>query len=370
MDDAFSIDDSTPLISSKLSALTRQHHIPLIALFELTHRCNLRCKHCYIDHTSISSRPDELTTKEIKHALNQLAEAGALHLVFTGGEIFLRPDIFELCQYAREKSFDLRLFTNASLLSCEDIKRVSDLKISRIESSVYGRPETHDMITGMPGSWEKTTDTLRQLLSAGVPVSIKTPLMTLNYDDFEWLSETALQWGIIVHPDPIIVPKNTGSTDILKYRINTRQLHDVYTRNTHMNTLSSVHRPDSSCTNNQQELKSDNITVRSEVSDFICSAGLNMVSIGPSGTVYPCLQLLLPLGNIKYERFQTIWSDANPVLNRYRSLTLEDIDECRVCHHSDYCQRCPGLALLEDGSMSGPSRISCVTADIHHQLRS
>ena len=66
---------------------------PVTGSVELTYRCNLRCAHCYIPHRSGRG---ELSTDEWKGLLDQVAEAGCLYLLVTGGEPFLRRDALEL----------------------------------------------------------------------------------------------------------------------------------------------------------------------------------------------------------------------------------------------------------------------------------
>jgi MoaA/NifB/PqqE/SkfB family radical SAM enzyme len=76
---------------------TVQRHLPWSVHVDLTYRCNERCIHCYLDHEDHG----EMKTPEIKNVFEQLAESGALFLTLSGGEIFLRADLFELLEFAR-----------------------------------------------------------------------------------------------------------------------------------------------------------------------------------------------------------------------------------------------------------------------------
>ena len=76
-------------------------NIPLYAHLELTYACNLDCVHCY----TIPQSKEGLSKDEICRILDELADMGTLYLALTGGEIFLRPDFFEIATYAREKGF-------------------------------------------------------------------------------------------------------------------------------------------------------------------------------------------------------------------------------------------------------------------------
>jgi len=91
---------------------TVNRHLPWSVHVDLTYRCNERCIHCYLDHEDHG----EMSTAEIKNVLSQLAESGTLFLTFSGGEIFLRQDIFELIEFARDLHFDVSLKTNALLI--------------------------------------------------------------------------------------------------------------------------------------------------------------------------------------------------------------------------------------------------------------
>lgn len=74
-------------------------NIPLSVQLDLTYRCNERCVHCYLDHQDYG----EMTTAEIKHLLEEMAEAGVFILTLSGGEIMLRKDFFEILEYARRQ---------------------------------------------------------------------------------------------------------------------------------------------------------------------------------------------------------------------------------------------------------------------------
>jgi len=86
--------------------------IPLGVQLDVTYRCNERCVHCYLDHQDHG----ELTTAEVFRALDQLAEAGTLFLIFSGGELLLRRDLFDILAYARRRGFDVKLKTNGIML--------------------------------------------------------------------------------------------------------------------------------------------------------------------------------------------------------------------------------------------------------------
>lgn len=73
--------------------------IPYVISWNPTARCNLRCKHCYIDASK--ALPAELTTAEAQRILDEIAEVNReTILILTGGEPLLRPDLGELLERA------------------------------------------------------------------------------------------------------------------------------------------------------------------------------------------------------------------------------------------------------------------------------
>src|SRR6478609_128315 len=83
-------------------------NIPLSVQLDLTYRCNERCVHCYLDHDDHG----EMTTAEIKDLLDQMADAGVFYLTVSGGEILMRRDFFDILEYARKRTFCIKLKTN------------------------------------------------------------------------------------------------------------------------------------------------------------------------------------------------------------------------------------------------------------------
>src|SRR5213083_924540 len=128
----------------RLIARTVRMHLPLSVHFDLTYRCNERCVHCYLDHEDHG----EMTTAEIKDLLHQMADAGVFFLILSGGEIFLRKDLFEIVEHARELSFSVKLKTNAVMIRKAKAERIAALGVESVQISVYShKADVHDAIT-------------------------------------------------------------------------------------------------------------------------------------------------------------------------------------------------------------------------------
>ena len=166
----------TPIMDRLISRTVRKHR-PLSVHFDLTYRCNERCVHCYLDHEDHG----ELTTVECLKVLDDLARSGTLFLTFSGGEIFLRPDLYEILAAARRLHFDISLKTNALLVTPERAARLREFGVRRVQISVYSdTPAVHDAITKVPGSLQRTLAAIPILLEHGLQVKLACPLMQEN----------------------------------------------------------------------------------------------------------------------------------------------------------------------------------------------
>ena len=166
--------------------------IPLSVHIDLTWRCNERCIHCYLDHDDA----DELNLSELRDLLDQMADAGTMFLTLSGGEIFLRRDIFAIVEHARLRGFDIKLKTNALLIGEKEAARIAELGVHQVQISVYSHmPQVHDAITKVPGSLEKTLRAVGLLRAQRVHVVIACVLMKPNKGAFEGVQAVAREAG-------------------------------------------------------------------------------------------------------------------------------------------------------------------------------
>lgn len=324
-------------------AHTIKRCIPLSVLFELTYRCNLRCKHCYV----VDRGEKELSLSEVKDILDQLAAANCLFLTLSGGEALTRADFFDIARYAKAKSFALKIFSNGTLIDediADEIARIHPLEVGiSIYSSDAAR---HDWFTGVPGSFDKSLHALRLLKERGVSTIMKCLLMKGSVAHMNEIRVLASELGAILQLDPIVSPKNDGNRTPLQFELDDSELYKFF---------SSIADPPQ--TKGQTDRPSESI---------ICRAGRDICSISPSGIVYPCVALPIPLGNLREQNFNKIWYGDE--VEKLRKLRFSDLSECVSCPELSFCTRCWGLALLESGDHLGPSYINCRIARIRHRI--
>ena len=182
-------------------ARTMQRHLPLSGTIEVTRRCPLTCVHCYnnlpmADHEASST---ELSYAEHCRILDELADAGCLWLLFTGGEIFARRDFLDIYTYAKTKGFLITLFTNGTLITPRIADYLAIWRPFAIEITLYGRTkETYERLTGVPGSYEKCLRGIHLLLERKLPLALKSVAVTVNVHELHDMQEFADELGVHV----------------------------------------------------------------------------------------------------------------------------------------------------------------------------
>jgi radical SAM protein with 4Fe4S-binding SPASM domain len=315
--------------------------LPLSVHLDVTYRCNERCIHCYLDHDDHG----EMTTPEIFDVLQQLADAGVFFLSLSGGEVFMRRDFLAIVERARQLLFSVKIKTNGVMIREEDAARLLALGVDQIQISLYShRPEVHDAITKLPGSFEKTMRAIRFLKSQGLTVIIANVLMTGNFSDQPEVMRLASELGAVYTLDPTITPKMDGDNSPVALRIPGSELRQIFHNEKLVGNVEEFCSPPPPPGNDIME-------------GFPCSAGHTACYISPYGDVFPCVQFPLPSGNVRNRKFLEIWRNS-PQLNEVRSIRAKDLPICSTCAHVGTCSRCPGQAFME-GNMRGPSSADC-----------
>src|SRR5262245_34341577 len=157
--------------------------IPVEGVLEPTFRCNLECVHCYVNQPagSAAERAREVPLPRLRALIDEMVEAGCVNLLLTGGEVLVRPDFPELYLYALGRGLLVTVFTNGTLVT----EHIADLfdrhRPLLVEISLYGMtPQTYERITRVPGSYQRCLEGIRRLVKRGVPLKLKTMLMSWN----------------------------------------------------------------------------------------------------------------------------------------------------------------------------------------------
>lgn len=184
---------------------------PFTVAWELTRSCALACRHCRAE-----ARPkphqDELTTREVKRVIDELADLAPPVLVLTGGDPMMRPDLFEIVTYAVSRDLRVSLSPSVTALTTrERLERLRDLGVQMIHVSIDGPDAaTHDVFRGFAGTFQRSLRLLQDLRALGMPVQVGTTVTRHNVGQLPRIADLVARWGARVWSVFYLVPSGRG----------------------------------------------------------------------------------------------------------------------------------------------------------------
>jgi radical SAM protein with 4Fe4S-binding SPASM domain len=295
--------------------------------FEITHRCNLRCRHCFLQDAEPAP---ELSPAETLRVLTDIGQAGCGVVNFTGGEATLRPDLPDLITAAAQMGLRPTLITNGTTMTRALADRLAGAGCASVEVSIHGATAaTHDAFTGLPGSFTQATEALGRLGGAGLPTKVIFVVTQFNYHEYR---RAVFEIGPLTGDlgfSPLLYPTLRGSSVPLALRLDDGQLTQLM--------QDGLFRP----------------TRR------VCSLARGEGRVGPDGTLYPCGFVTQPLGNLVQTPFRDLWFSAACEELRQADWIRGTPPACAGCDRRHLCPRCPGLSYLESGQKMLPHEESC-----------
>ena len=151
-----------------------------VVVWNSTRTCNLTCRHCYMS-SDAKKYEGELNTAEAKRFIDDLAEFNVPVLLFSGGEPLLRPDFFELAQYAADKGIRPTLSTNGTLITAEVAQKIKDIGVGYVGISLDGLADVNDKFRGKEGAFELAMAGIKNCVAVGQRVGLR---FTINRHNF------------------------------------------------------------------------------------------------------------------------------------------------------------------------------------------
>lgn len=141
----------------------------------LTNECNMRCPHCYMFAGLKKDR--ELSTKEIFDIISSFKKHGGNNIVFSGGEIALRTDIYEILKCSCDLGISNEILTNGTLWNADLVKKVAPL-ITRVQISIDGYDEATNSLIRGKGNFSKALNAVNLFYESNVDTEISvTPYL-------------------------------------------------------------------------------------------------------------------------------------------------------------------------------------------------
>ncbi|MBO5851744.1 MAG: radical SAM protein [Clostridia bacterium] len=289
--------------------------------FELTNRCNLKCRHC---GSNCSSSGETLSLEDINNTLESINDK-TINICLTGGEPLLHPNFFEIASLIKSKGFLWGMTTNATLIDYSTALKLKDVGMSSVSVSLDGMEISHDCLRRKKGAWKLALRGLESLQKAGFKPQVTTVLHSANLNELETFYNFLCEIGI-TNWRPINVEPIGRACESNDFALSHKEFANLI-------RFIRKKRFDYKCKMNVTFGCSHYLGLEQErmVRDhyFLCGAGILVASVRSNGDICACLDIAnspeLVQGNVKRDNFMEVWK------NGFKTFR---------CDRTLYCQKC------------------------------
>lgn len=337
-----------------LATYAAHKHIPLGGIFELTPRCNLRCKMCYVrlDRPQMDKIGRELTANEWIALAKDAAEAGTLNLLITGGEPLLRDDFAEIYTALANMGFVISLNTNATLMNPELLKLFKKYPPTATNVTLYGAsPETYEKISGNPGGFYQTLRGLDMLSEVSTVLEVRTTFIKDNMNELDELREIANRYTKVFAINTDVFKAVRGAnTAVEGCRLDPAQTFEINKLNEEYYKINGEQGEIAQEGNMDTDYSAYDRNVEFSLPPEIipCLAAKSMYWITWDGKMLPCGTFSSPYTLPIQEGFKIAWNRLPSLFDK-----VTHPEECTTCEFADSdCPKCPAKIQAESGSFS------------------
>lgn len=327
---------------------------PISGSLELLPLCNMSCDMCYIKKSKkeVACEGGLRSVEEWIQLGQEMAKAGVLFLLLTGGEPLMFPEFRKLYIELKRLGMILTINTNGTLLNREWADFFAMNKPRRINITLYGTDDrTYEKLCHYPGGFSKTISAIELLRERGIDVKINGSVTKQNYIDMEKIYLIGERMGVPVHMDTYMLPG----------------LHERHLPFAHQARLLPEEAAAAELFMLKREMGSDafkryvqQILFQKEktgiaYSDQItCLAGNCSFAVGWRGDLRPCVTFEAPKVSVFEKGFAASWQEISKEAKK-----LKLSPECVNCSLRFVCKTCPASAYLETGSYDGVPEYLC-----------
>lgn len=327
--------------------------IPVSGNFELTPRCNLRCRMCYVRLTPAEMEPlgRELTAGEWLALAEEAKAAGLVFLLLTGGEPMLRSDFAQIYEGLATMGLSISINTNGTLLT-EQIRELwRRLPPSQVNVTLYGTcREDYGALCGDPEAFDRVMEALRWLREAGILTRLNATIVPTNRRHWMQIREFADSMGLELRMTTYCFPPTRRSDCPSFSRLSAEDAAELTVRELlHREGVESLRRRAASPTAPVPSGDEPEIGAPMQ-----CMAGRSQFWVTWNGGMTPCGMLPLPCVQPMTQGFAAAWEQL-----KQETAKILLCPDCLTCEDRNTCMNCAAVTYAETGRFDGKPEYMC-----------
>lgn len=338
--------------------------IPVAGTFELTPRCNLQCKMCYIRMTPEQMAPigRERTADQWLQFARDARDAGMTFLLITGGEPTLRSDFPEIYEGLVRLGLSISINTNGTLLTPALRDLWHRLPPAQVNITLYGTcREDYGRLCGNPGAFDQVVEALAWLQSEGILVHLNTTMAPDNVHRWQEIEAFARDRDLELRMTSYCFPpvRREGCADwVQPHRLSPEAAGEMIVRDMlyRLGPDAVLERARHIDTPLQNSCELD-------IGEPIqCGAGRAQFWVTWDGRMTPCGMLNQPAVHPFEDGFVPAWEELKAMVSGIRLCP-----DCAGCEERASCMNCAAVTFTETGRFDGKPAYMC---RLNHTYRS
>lgn len=322
-------------LRERMGSRAFSERVPLWAYVEIIATCNFRCQHCYI--APCAEREDVMSLDQANRLFDELARAGTLSLLLTGGEVFTHRQFAEIYLSAKRHGFITYVNSNAYLIGERWADFLAEWPPALVSISLYGlSDERYERVTGIPRAFTRVDRAIDLLLERDVRVELKCPAMELTVDELPAMQRYAAARGLEFRYDPIITPQEKGDVRPLQLQLAPKRVVDL----------------DEELDPGLEGFRKFAEAFGGPPADgrvYSCGGGRIALAVNVKGGVSTCTSSRQSVGNIFEQPFEQVWAMLGGKVEK----RFPDGHPCATCRFRSICAGCPATVEEATGLPDG-----------------
>lgn len=347
-----------PQIKRYLYKKAAAKHIPIGGTFELTPRCNMNCRMCYIRMTKEKqeSLGRERTAAEWIALGKTCRDMGMLFLLLTGGEPLLRPDFCEIYESLYRLGLVISINTNGTLLTPQIVEMLKAMPPEKVNVTLYGGSrEAYERLCGYEDGYDRAVNGILMLKEAGVRVSVNNSYTGENVEELEKIAAFIKEHDLPARVTTYMFPpvrKGEGGEEVVPHRMSPEQAGRTWWQSEHYRLkeevwevtrariIAGIPAEDKECVLDEK---------------MRCMAGRSVFWVTWNWQFRGCGMLTYPTEHIEVENFPEAWQRLGVEIDRLRIPKA-----CTGCKYRSACVVCGAVIQAEgQGNMEEAPEYVC-----------